>query len=207
MWDLDGTCVSLGQKMATIQGKLNRSADACRDKYREMSDDYIKGRWKEQETEVLKRLIREQVGVEPNTDLKDVAKLVEDQNIQIPWSTISKRMGKRSRLSCFKKWQKLTGLGGDDDALDGEDLLLKEDKMDATMAAEQEVILDEDGPASKRSKTEKLSAFAVMDHHSNMMGDGTVGGDGGVVDDYESAKMADETVAALGLPDTRESFV
>jgi len=30
-------------------------------------------------------------------------------NITIPWSTISKSMGNRSRLSCFKKWQKLTG--------------------------------------------------------------------------------------------------
>lgn len=36
--------------------------------------------------------------------------MVEANNIQIPWTAISKKMGKRSRLSCFKKWQKLTGL-------------------------------------------------------------------------------------------------
>jgi len=52
-----------GKKWSAIQAKLNRSADSCRDKYREMSDDFIKGRWKEHETEMLKRVIREQVSV------------------------------------------------------------------------------------------------------------------------------------------------
>jgi hypothetical protein len=100
----------LGKKWSTIQGKLHRSADSCRDKYREMSDEYTKGRWKEQETEVLERLIREQLGAEPGTSMRALGKLVEEQGVQVPWSTISKRMVKRSRLSCFKKWQKLTGL-------------------------------------------------------------------------------------------------
>lgn len=50
-----------GKKWAMIQAKLNRSADSCRDKHREMSDEYIKGRWKDDETELLKRIIREQV--------------------------------------------------------------------------------------------------------------------------------------------------
>jgi hypothetical protein len=49
----------MGKKWASIQQKLNRSADSCRDKYREMNDDYVKGRWKENESEILKRLIRE----------------------------------------------------------------------------------------------------------------------------------------------------
>jgi len=43
--------------------------------------------------------------------MKELGKIVEEQDIQIPWSTVSKHMGKRSRLSCFKKWQKLSGLG------------------------------------------------------------------------------------------------
>eukprot|EP00977_Amphora_coffeiformis_P018652 scaffold6634_cov158-Amphora_coffeaeformis.AAC.10 len=104
----------IGKKWSTIQGKLHRSADSCRDKYREMSEEYTKGRWKEQETELLKRLIREQVGVDQNTPMVTVGKLVEERGIQIPWSLISKRMVKRSRLSCFKKWQKLTGLFPED---------------------------------------------------------------------------------------------
>lgn len=99
----------MGKKWSAIQSKLSRSADSCRDKYREMSKDYIRGRWKEGETEILKRLVREHLRVDPNADVKELAKMVSREGIVIPWSIISKRMGKRSRLSCFKKWQKLTG--------------------------------------------------------------------------------------------------
>ena len=35
---------SIGKKWSIIQLKLNRSADSCRDKYRELSDEYMKGR-------------------------------------------------------------------------------------------------------------------------------------------------------------------
>lgn len=75
-----------------------------------MSNEFVKGRWKESETEDLKKLIREYVQVNSNVDMKDLGKMVAAQGIVIPWSHISKRMGKRSRLSCFKKWQKMTGL-------------------------------------------------------------------------------------------------
>jgi Myb-like DNA-binding domain len=106
----------LGKKWSNIQSKLNRSADSCRDKYREMSDEFIKGRWKEEETATLQRLIREQLNNQTKgataaiEDMRELGKLVEESNIQLSWSVISKRMGKRSRLSCFKKWQKMTGL-------------------------------------------------------------------------------------------------
>lgn len=100
-----------GKKWATIQQKLNRSADACRDKYREMGDDYVKGRWKEPETQLLLKLIREHLKADPSTDiveLNQMAKKAEAEGRSIPFMTISKRMEKRSRLSCLKKWQKLT---------------------------------------------------------------------------------------------------
>jgi Myb-like DNA-binding domain len=100
----------IGKKWAAIQDKLNRSADSCRDKYREMSDCYIRGRWKENETEQLKRIIREYLHAEPSADIKELGRMVEAKSIKIPWSVISKKMIKRSRLSCFKKWQKMTGL-------------------------------------------------------------------------------------------------
>lgn len=100
----------MGKKWSAIQAKLNRSADSCRDKHREMSIDYTKGRWKEGETEILKRLIREHLRADPHADIKELGKMVEQEGIIVPWSTISKRMSKRSRLSCFKKWQKMTGL-------------------------------------------------------------------------------------------------
>jgi hypothetical protein len=100
----------MGKKWSAIQIKLNRSADSCRDKYREMSNDFVKGRWKEPETELLMRLIREHLHAEPNADIKELGKVVQEENINIPWTAISKKMCMRSRLSCFKKWQKLTGL-------------------------------------------------------------------------------------------------
>ena len=109
--ELLNECVHrMGKKWAVIQTKLNRSADSCRDKYREMNDDYVRGRWKETESEELKKLIKEHLNVDPNSNIKEVGKMVQSQGIKIPWSAISKRMGKRSRLSCFKKWQKMTGI-------------------------------------------------------------------------------------------------
>jgi len=107
---LIGLVSQVGKKWAHIQAKLNRSADSCRDKFREVDDTFVRGRWKENETEQLKRLVREYLRVDPAADMKEIGKMVYQEDIKIPWSVISKRMGKRSRLSCFKKWQKLTGL-------------------------------------------------------------------------------------------------
>lgn len=82
-----------------------------------MSEDYTKGRWKTEEEEELQKTVRQwlhshtQGATSAITDLKELGQLVEEEKIQIPWSDISKRIGKRSRLSCFKKWQKLTGTG------------------------------------------------------------------------------------------------
>jgi hypothetical protein len=59
---------------------------------------------------MLKRIIREHLNADPTADIKQLGQHVEDEGIKIPWSVISKRMGKRSRLSCFKKWQKMTGV-------------------------------------------------------------------------------------------------
>lgn len=102
-----------GKKWSAIQSKLHRSADSCRDKHREMSSDYVKGRWKDAETELLKRLIREHLRANPSADIVELGKRVEAEGMIIPWSAISKKMGKRSRLSCFKKWQKMTGIKGE----------------------------------------------------------------------------------------------
>mmetsp|Transcript_10746 Transcript_10746/g.21255 ORF Transcript_10746/g.21255 Transcript_10746/m.21255 type:complete len:431 (-) Transcript_10746:412-1704(-) len=107
---LIGLVAQVGKKWAHIQSKLNRSADACRDKYRELDDSFVRGRWKDGETEQLKALIREYLGVDPRAEMRELGKMVEGEHIRIPWSTMSKRMGNRSRLSCFKKWQKMTGL-------------------------------------------------------------------------------------------------
>lgn len=107
----------VGKKWASIQAKLNRSADSCRDKYREMSNEYVKGRWKDNEVEKLKSIIRSHLNVDPDMEMKELGEMVKREGIVIPWSSLSRQMGKRSRLSCFKKWQKLTGLYSPSDSL------------------------------------------------------------------------------------------
>jgi hypothetical protein len=124
----------MGKKWAAIQAKLNRSADACRDKYREMDDSYIRGRWKDSETEELKRVIREHLHMDPHADMKELGKMVEAEGIKIQWSAISKRLGKRSRLSCFKKWQKMTGLFSPSDHPGGH---LNDDEADNPIMPEE----------------------------------------------------------------------
>jgi len=88
----------------------SRSADACRDKYREASEDYIKGRWRQEETEKLVRLIREHLKSDPNVSIFEISNMMEAERKSLPWGKISKEMGSRSRLSCFKKFQKMAGL-------------------------------------------------------------------------------------------------
>ncbi|GKY93929.1 hypothetical protein MPSEU_000359800 [Mayamaea pseudoterrestris] len=172
----------LGKKWSAIQVKLHRSADACRDKYREMSDDYVKGRWKEPEVEQLKSIIREFLNVDRDTDMRDLGRMVEAQGIQIPWSAISKRMGKRSRLSCFKKWQKMTGTEGG--------AILPEEEV----AEEQE-----DEPVAKRSRMSDHSYHHHSSSYSSQLLDASSTGN----DHYDvySAKIAAETVEAVDLPD------
>jgi hypothetical protein len=100
----------MGKKWSLIGAKINRSADSCRDKYREMDESFIRGRWNDEETEKLKQVIREHLRADPTSDMKNLGKMVEEEGLKIAWSVVSKRMGKRSRLSCFKKWQKMTGI-------------------------------------------------------------------------------------------------
>jgi hypothetical protein len=184
----------LGKKWSAIQGKLHRSADSCRDKYREMSDEYTKGRWKDQETELLKRLIREYVGVDSNMNMIAVGKMVEEQGIQIPWSTISKRMVKRSRLSCFKKWQKMTGLypdaGGSkygNEEGDGKDE--GQDDTSSLHRASKRIKLD--GSAAIFSHAPTAGAAAALAAAASSAGEGAASS---YYELYDSAKMADATV-------------
>jgi hypothetical protein len=198
----------MGKKWSAIQTKLNRSADACRDKYREMSDEYVKGRWKDQEMELLKRLVREHLNVDISTDMKSLGRMVEEQNIQIPWSTISKRIGKRSRLSCFKKWQKMAGLLSASDEVrrrkqdpsgDGGDdanaAAAKRQKVEDGGDGEDHELLE--GELSNMHAAPTAGAAAAMAAAAGAMAAGT----GDYDEVYNSAKMAEETVEAVDLPD------
>ena len=167
-----------GKKWSTIQRKLNRSADACRDKHREMSEEYVKGRWKDEEVELFLQIIRDLLNVGQSMSIKELVKFVERRNIAIQFSAVSKRLGNRSRLSCYKKWQKLTG-----GLLEEEEGYAQNAKRKPSEYAEESL---------KRVKT-----GPKYDGES---------GTGGDYDVY-SAKMADSTIEAVGLPDARASFV
>jgi len=133
---------TLGKKWSRIQFIINRSADSCIDKYREMSSMYVKGRWKKEEIELMLRLLSELLKLPPLSrsdaqnvmagaavastrsklpleiaaQVKHINDKCEAEGIPIPWSAVSKRMVNRSRLSCFKKWQKMSGKdNGDED--------------------------------------------------------------------------------------------
>lgn len=145
-----------------------------------MSEDYIKGRWKAEEEQDLQKTVRgwlnshTQGATEAITDLKELGQLVEEEKIQIPWSDISKRLGKRSRLSCFKKWQKLTNTGPC--AVVDSNKRLKTDTSvkDAAVAAAETV------EALELPDTETLAAVAAAsskdqpDHHHHHLHDDDV---------------------------------
>lgn len=183
----------LGKKWSNIQAKLNRSADSCRDKYREMSDEFVKGRWKEEETTTLKRLIHEHLNTQTGgatneiEDMKELGKLVEEGNIQIPWSIISKRMGKRSRLSCFKKWQKMTGLFSTTTIDADKDKPLNNDGIRKAEGGDAEG----ETTNAKRLKTETTTTAPTT--AVAVAVDATTA---------SAAELAAETVEALELPDT-----
>lgn len=175
----------MGKKWSAIQTKLNRSADACRDKFREMSDEYVKGRWKDPEMELLRRLVREHLNADPATDMKTLGRMVEEQGIQIPWSNISKRIGKRSRLSCFKKWQKMAGL-----------LSLSEENR-RRKHADAGVNAAPNG-GYKRQKGEDGHHAT---HEAPTAGAAAAMASNSEYEELYNAKMAEATVEAVDLPD------
>jgi Myb-like DNA-binding domain len=221
----------LGKKWSTIQTKLNRSADSCRDKYREMSDEFVKGRWKEEETATLKRLIREHLNTITHgattaiEDMKELGQLVEEGNLQIPWSIISKRMGKRSRLSCFKKWQKLTGIvvstsghGADVDESGGAAVGSKKlQRMTTTLGVKREKPHDEEedggGGGGDHDDDDELAHHSEVyeednDHHDPSMSSSNKRHkteEMGLLP--PDATAAESMVEALDLPDTSTATV
>lgn len=99
-----------GKKWSEIQNKLNRSADSCRDKYREFHTNFTKGKWKHRESKELEMHVRKALKVGDDVPLIELGKLVEQDSVNVPWSTISEKMKNRSRLSCFKRFQQITGM-------------------------------------------------------------------------------------------------
>lgn len=104
-----------GKKWAYIQKKLNRSADCCRDKYREVWNDNLqKGKWTEDESRLLIRYVRDALNVNDDVPLKDLQSLISQArsskgSIALSWEGISAKMINRGRLSCCNHFRQLCG--------------------------------------------------------------------------------------------------
>lgn len=118
--------------------------------------------------------------------MKELGKIVEEQNIQIPWSSISKRMGRRSRLSCFKKWQKMSGT-----------FQMEDFSMDPKRKIEDD---EEVAVPDKRIKTES-TRMPYADAPTAGAAAAMAAGHHPADYDVYSAKIAAETVEAVDLPD------
>jgi Myb superfamily proteins, including transcription factors and mRNA splicing factors len=113
-----------GKKWVTIQNKLNRAADSCRDKYREFHTDFKRGEWGEEETLLLEKHVRDVLKFqEQDISMYQVEEMIQKdpEKYHIPWDQISKLMGNRSRLACFRKYLVLVragkhGNGSDDES-------------------------------------------------------------------------------------------
>lgn len=145
--------------------------------------------------------------------------MVEEHDLPIPWSTISKRMGKRSRLSCFKKWQKMTGIGGHQ----GDEASVNHSNTEYASPGTNNKrvgLKPEDGQSDyKRQKTGDDVDVDDVDGRKLYAGAPTAGAAAAMAaghhqhhhpqppqqqGDYDvySAKIAAETVEAVELPDT-----
>lgn len=100
-----------GKKWVTIQNKLNRSSDSCRNRYREFHMDFKKGPWDETESLQLEKYIKETLKLNENLTMDQVGKLVQQdpKKYHIPWERISILMKNRSRLSCLQRYEHLSG--------------------------------------------------------------------------------------------------
>jgi hypothetical protein len=102
-----------GKRWAYIQKKLNRSADSCRDKYREIWNDNLqKGKWTEEENRLLLKHVREALKVNDDVPLKELQSLITQSkasrgSVALNWEAISSKMKNRSRLSCFGHFRNL----------------------------------------------------------------------------------------------------
>ncbi|CAM9480459.1 unnamed protein product [Chrysoparadoxa australica] len=90
----------LGPRWRKIEKRLGRSADACRDKYRAMSDgdSVVSGAWGEAEEVKLVKAVRKKTGSSASTPLAELP------SSGIPWSEVAKEVGSRQRLACLSKW-------------------------------------------------------------------------------------------------------
>mmetsp|Transcript_18945 Transcript_18945/g.42087 ORF Transcript_18945/g.42087 Transcript_18945/m.42087 type:complete len:321 (-) Transcript_18945:119-1081(-) len=120
---LQGLFLTYGPKWSKIQAELNRSAESCADKWREVrgrvdgSDvgsvfsSKVRLTWNEEDTEALRVIIRDELGItEENVSFAQMHAKVEAEGIKLPFTAISKKMdGDRTRLNCYERYLLMAG--------------------------------------------------------------------------------------------------
>jgi hypothetical protein len=85
--------------------------DYIKGRYADVNNDHIKGQWADVEKLEMVSIIRcwlhNQTNVSTSTwvDYAELAKLVDELKIKLPWIMISKRMGRRSPPACYQQWK------------------------------------------------------------------------------------------------------
>lgn len=130
---LNGLVSVHGKRWAMIQSELNRSAESCRDKHRDYGLAYKRGKWMEDESQLLETFVREHVIDERNRIKKknkektsyeeqeereeengnrsmgQIDNMIASKQVTVKWGDISKKIGTRSRLACYKRFLYLVG--------------------------------------------------------------------------------------------------
>ena len=111
-----------GPKWSKIQAELNRSAESCADKWREVRRVEAEGEvasftskkrltWSEEDTEALRVIIRDELGItEEKVSFADIYAKVEAEGITLPFTAISRKLGgDRTRLNCYERYLLMAG--------------------------------------------------------------------------------------------------
>ncbi|CAN0098378.1 unnamed protein product [Pylaiella littoralis] len=92
-----------GKKWALLEKEMGRSAEACRDKCRELAAAPQQGAWSAEEEKLLNKLIMARMSREDES----VSTLTGEEKADVPWAQVARIVKTRSRIACLKKWEYL----------------------------------------------------------------------------------------------------
>lgn len=97
-----------GPQWVEISKEMGRFATSCRDRYRKIRADYIKGPWATDEVERLEAAVSELIhSREAAATLAETGELT-DAPLTLSWYFVSERVRTRSWMQCISKWSHLS---------------------------------------------------------------------------------------------------
>ncbi|CAM9203288.1 unnamed protein product [Scytosiphon promiscuus] len=93
-----------GKHWKLIEKEMDRSADACRDKHREIIPFQRQGAWTAEEEKLLNDYVIARMG--GNGDSTE-SKLTGEERVEVPWAEAAQVVKTRNRIACQKKWDYL----------------------------------------------------------------------------------------------------